>query len=156
MKHRDDPESSKQIQPWRKNLHTLGLVLIVIGLILFISPFFSIAGTMNSGFGTIMEGPGIISLGIFGFVLVVLGIALRGIGAKGLAGSGIVLDPEKAREDLQPYAKALGGMARDAVDSFMTEEGEKAPQPQVVIRCRSCKTLNPEDAVYCKQCGEEL
>ena len=38
---------------------------------------------------------------IGGMVLIVIGQIVRGIGARGLAGSGVVLDPEKAREDLQ-------------------------------------------------------
>ena len=158
MKHQDFVKNSKEIAPWRKNLYYLGMGLIVIGVFLFIIPFFTVIRGFSEPFSMGFDsGMGAMLPGIIGFGLILLGSILRGVGAKGLAGSGILLDPEKAREDLHPYTDALGGMARDAVDSFKSAEtrddGQKA---QVVVRCRNCKTLNPEDAVYCKQCGKEL
>ena len=39
-----------------------------------------------------------------------------GIAARGLAGSGVVLDPEKARTDVEPWTRMAGGMVGDALD----------------------------------------
>lgn len=129
----------------RKTLYYLGAGLMVIGFILFISVFFTI----------FRGGPGSFTIGPIGFVLIIIGSVLRGIGARGLAGSGVVLDPQKAREDLEPYTRAGGGMIKDALE----ETGLTRPdnyEPQVKVRCRSCQALNDETAKYCNQCGEEL
>ena len=150
-------KDKKDITPWRKLLYYGGMALMATGLLLFLSVFLSAASVMNSpvSFG---EAPGFMTRGVFGFILVFIGAVLRGVGARGLAGSGVVLDPERAREDLAPFTGALGGMARDAVESFREAGGYngKAEAPQVMVRCRSCKALNREDAKYCDQCGAGL
>lgn len=80
------------------------------------------------------------------------------IGAKGAAGSGLVLDPDKAREDLKPYNEAKGGMINDVisnidvVDKIITHEEKEV----IKIKCRECGGLNEEDAKFCKSCGKEL
>lgn len=41
----------------------------------------------------------------------------------------------------------------DTVDRIVkSNEGKEI----IKIRCRSCNTLNDEDAKYCKECGKEL
>ena len=42
--------------------------------------------------------------------LAVLGLFLRRIAIRGLAGSLVVLDPPRAREDLEPWSRAAGGL----------------------------------------------
>lgn len=32
------------------------------------------------------------------------------------AGSGVILDPEKAKEELEPFSRMAGGMVKDALD----------------------------------------
>ncbi|MEO7933076.1 MAG: SHOCT domain-containing protein [Chthoniobacterales bacterium] len=54
--------------------------------------------------------------GFGGMALIVLGMILAGLGRAGAAGSGIVLDPEKARRDVEPWSRMQGGMAKDALD----------------------------------------
>ena len=49
---------------------------------------------------------------IAGMGLLIVGGIVRGIGARGLAGSGVVLDPDKAHEELEPYSRMAGGMVR--------------------------------------------
>lgn len=157
MKHEEFVKNSKQLAPWRKNLYYLGLVLIVLGILCVLMVFVQSIGAMNQPFMAVSDGPGFMVWGLVGFLLFATGGILRGIGERGLAGAGVILDPEKAREDLHPYTDALGGMARDAVDSFKAgqkTEGEK--QPLVMLRCRDCQALNPEEAKFCNQCGKAL
>ncbi|MCX6344271.1 MAG: SHOCT domain-containing protein [Armatimonadetes bacterium] len=118
----------KQISEERKAVYYLGMVLMVIGFLTFISVFFSffstIFGGINSG-SIVMESHGLGDLGpigsIFlrapiGMVMMIIGGVLMGVGSKGLAGSGVILDPEKAREDFEPWTRMAGGMVKDAVD----------------------------------------
>ena len=157
MKHQDFVKNSKEIAPWRKNLYYLGMGLIVIGVILFIIPFFTVIRGFSEPFSMGFDsGMGAMLPGIIGFGLILLGSILRGVGAKGLAGSGILLDPEKAREDLHPYTDALGGMARDAVEGYRQAGSEGEKPEQVMVRCRNCKALNREEARFCDQCGQEM
>jgi hypothetical protein len=44
----------------------------------------------------------------------VIGGILMNIGARGAAGSGLVLDPEKARQDLEPWSRMGGGIVPGA------------------------------------------
>ena len=61
--------------------------------------------------------------------LMVIGGVIHRIGARGIAGSGIVLDPEKAREELELSSRMAGGMIKDALE---------------------------EDSRFCQECGEQL
>ena len=42
---------------------------------------------------------------------------------RGLAGSGVVLDPEKAREDVEPWSRMAGGVVKDALDESGIQVG---------------------------------
>jgi hypothetical protein len=77
---------------------------------------------------------------------------MRVVAARGVAGSGIILDPKKAREDLSPWSSMAGGMIKDAMD-----ETEIHTKKEIVkVRCRNCSELNDEDAKFCKNCGEKV
>jgi hypothetical protein len=92
--------------------------------------------------------------------LMVVGGILMSVGARGAAGSGLVLDPSRARQDLEPWSRMGGGMVQDALSEVNVvrkiEEGAAHPQPQVKIRCRKCQALNDETAKFCNQCGAPL
>ena len=92
---------------------------------------------------------------IGGMVLLGMGAFIRGIGARGLAGSGVVLDPEKARDELEPYSRMAGGMVKDALDEADVKLGGGS-EKVVMIRCRSCQKLNEEDSKFCQECGEKI
>ncbi|HHV13717.1 MAG TPA: zinc ribbon domain-containing protein [Clostridiales bacterium] len=140
----------------RKALYYVGMGMIVLGFVLFLSVFFSAASMMNDPF---MSGPPPFANAVFGMILIVAGGIVRNVGARGTAGSGIILDPDKAREDLKPYNEAMGGMINDvisnvdALDNVVNKPGEKEV---VKIRCRNCQALNDEDAKFCKSCGQLL
>ena len=46
----------------------------------------------------------------------VVGGIVSGIGRAGAAGSGLILDPEKAREDIEPWSRMTGGVVKDALN----------------------------------------
>lgn len=92
-------------------------------------------------------------------VLIIAGSLIMTIGAKGAAGSGLLLDPEKAREDLKPFSESKGKMINDMISNIDVVDRISRPQEEkevIRIKCRSCGVLNDEDAKYCKGCAEEL
>lgn len=146
-----------KITKQRKVTYYIGIGMTVLGFILFISVFFSVAMFMNNPFGGSRQ-PSFMN-SILGMVLMIAGSFVSRIGAHGAAGSGILLDPEKAREDLKPFNEAKGGMINDVisnidiVDDLTKSRGEREI---IKIRCRNCGSLNDEDAKFCKSCGKEI
>lgn len=142
----------------RKVLYYVGMGIMILGIILFFSVFVSVGCMMSDPYGFPDRAP---SFGnaIFGFILIAIGGVIQNVGAKGAAGSGVILDPEKAREDLKPYSEATGGMLNDMVSNMDVVEKLTKPQEEIEIikvRCKNCKSLNDEDAKFCKSCGTEL
>lgn len=184
--HPDDYTSGhdehSDIPAWRQTLNVVGLILMGIGFLLFISTFLSAAGMFSSsrdyGFHSFSsfdrEASSSFLRAIIGMLLMIAGIGLRRIAVAGLAGSGLVLSPKRARRDLKPWAKMAGGLIDDAVSEVdavrdltsarsrsagkaATADADSAEQPTVVkVRCQKCKNLNDEDAKYCDQCGASL
>lgn len=145
----------------RKATYYIGLGMIILGFILFISVFFSMASFMNEPFAGglgMRSGPSFMN-SIIGMVLMIAGSVVMSIGAKGAAGSGIILDPERAREDLKPYSEAAGGMINDVISNIDVVDKISKPREEkevIKIKCRNCGSLNDEDAKYCKGCGKEI
>ncbi len=142
----------------RKFIYYLGMILMILGVILFLSVFFSVASFMKNP--TMLFG-GMPSFGnaIIGMIFMMIGGVLMNIGAKGAAGSGIILDPEKAREDLKPFNEAKGGMINDVVSNIDVVDrlvNAREEKEVIKIKCRNCACLNDEDAKFCKGCGQEL
>jgi hypothetical protein len=146
---------AKNISEERQMAYYLGGALMVIGGLLFFSVF--ITGAMNFGNFSNFEGRAQSSMfrALGGMALLFIGGIIRGIGAKGLAGSGVVLDPNKAREELEPYSRMAGGMVKDAMDEAQINIGGK-PERVVMIKCPACSTLNAEDSKFCKECARKL
>lgn len=149
----------------RKIVYYIGIVMIVIGFILFVSVFISIASFMKEPFGGggpfggngpfESKGPSNMNA-VIGMILMIAGGVVMSVGAKGAAGSGLLLDPEKAREDLKPFSEAKGRMINDVISNIDAVDKISRPQAQneiIKIKCRSCGSLNDEDAKYCKGCG---
>jgi hypothetical protein len=140
----------------RKAAYYIGIGMAIVGFILFISVFFSVASFMNEPF--MGREPSFVNA-ILGMVLMIAGFVVMNIGAKGAAGSGLLLDPEKAREDLKPFSEAKGGMINDVISNIDVVDKISKPQEDkevIKVRCRGCDTLNDEDARFCKGCGEEI
>src|SRR5262245_37279970 len=124
-------EPNRQISPERKAAYYGGMACIVLGLLLFLSTFLAIgddpappanpSGNFDQFFeesrrahdraGERMQSAMARSIG--GMVLIFVGLFLMNVGRRGLAGAGVLLDPQKAREDLEPWNRAAGGMAND-------------------------------------------
>lgn len=150
----------------RKVTYYIGMGMMILGFILFISVFFTTANMMTSdpfstNYGSFARS--FMLRPIIGMILIVVGAIVMNIGARGAAGSGIVLDPEQAREDLRPFNEAKGDMINDVisnidvVDSITSfQNNQSAPKEIIKIKCRNCNSLNDEDARYCKECGRQL
>lgn len=97
-----------------------------IGFLLFVSVFFSAIGFMSRDpFGSNASIMSAFLRAPLGIVLMIAGSLMMRAGSRGLAGSGVLLDPERAREDLEPWARAGGGLVRDALDEADVDLGGK-------------------------------
>jgi hypothetical protein len=167
----------------RRLAYYVGKGLTVLGLLVFLSSFVSLdcgsrketnvfPGMDPSSFGKNVvrmqdESRSRETRAITGIILLIAGSVISKIGSRGLAGSGVILDPEKAREDLKPWNKMAGGMLDDTlsevkpiqkiVDHLTEEHDAVRTAPQVIkVRCRGCNALNDKDACFCDQCGGQL
>jgi hypothetical protein len=150
----------KEISDQRKTAYYLGAVISIVGLLLFLSVL--VGGAMNFGNFDDFHGRARSSAirAVAGMVLIITGQAIRSVGARGLAGSGVVLNPSRAREELKPYSNMAGGMLGDALDASNLSDhlggsgGETGPI--VMIKCLSCGKLNEEDSNFCQECGASM
>ncbi|MGI6561054.1 MAG: zinc ribbon domain-containing protein [Clostridia bacterium] len=145
-----------KISKERKVTYYIGIIMIVLGFILFFSVFLFTASMMSNPFGGKVPPFG---NAVIGMILIIVGSLVKNIGAKGTAGSGLILDPDKAREDLKPFNEAKGAMINDTISKIDVVSKLATPQQEkevIKIRCRSCGTLNDEDAKFCKECGKEI
>lgn len=148
-----------EISKKRKATYYLGTGMIALGFVLFVSVFFSFAGLMKNPQQLFYGGGPSFANAIIGMLLMIVGSVVRNLGAKGAAGSGLLLDPEKAREDLKPFSEAAGGVINDAISNMDIAKkftGTGKDKEIIKIRCRNCGTLNDEDASFCKSCGKPL
>ncbi|BCN32838.1 zinc ribbon domain-containing protein [Anaeromicropila herbilytica] len=152
----------EKISKERKITYYIGLGMIVIGFLLFISVFFEVASFMSDPFvNDPFSGGKLPSMlnGVIGFFIMIAGGIVMNIGAKGAAGSGIILDPEKQREDLKPFNEAKGEMINDVISNIdaVNHLTKNQEQKEIIkIKCRNCGSLNDEDAKFCKGCGKEI
>lgn len=110
--------ANRQIPPERKLVHRLGTILIAIGALSFGSVFVSAA--LNFGrfddFDRRVRSMGLRFVG--GMAMMVVGFGMIIYGTAGAAGSGLTLDPEQARKDVEPWARMRGGVAKDTLDEM--------------------------------------
>lgn len=152
---------SNKISNERKALYYIGMGLIVLGFILFISSFFTFfTDDYNPFYDSGM--PPFFKRAIMGMICIIVGGILMNIGARGAAGSGVILDPEKARDDLKPYSSAAGGVISDVIENIdiAKEKRTSLDKKEIVhiikVKCQSCGELNDEDAKFCKSCGGKM
>lgn len=153
-----------KINKKRKVTYYIGLGMVIVGFLLFISVFFHITNVINrSAIYDPTMGfrftPPPFQNAVIGMILMISGAIVASIGAKGAAGSGLLLDPDQAREDLKPFNEATGKMINDVVSNIDAVENLGKPQENkeiIKIKCRSCGSLNDEDAKFCKNCGDTL
>jgi hypothetical protein len=145
-----------QISSERRRAFYLGTGLMVLGGLLFLSTL--VTWGLNFGDFTDFERRSRSGFmrAVLGMVLLFVGSLLRGAGARGLAGSGVLLDPARARRELEPYSRMAGGMVKDALSELRPPAAEQATPPRVKVRCRACSSLSPETAKFCQECGQAL
>ncbi len=151
---------NRQIPSERKALYYAGMASAGLGLLLFLSTFVSFIanfGTFDNFEGQARSG-GYRAFG--GMVLMLVGSVLMKVAVKGWAGSGFLLDPEKARRDVEPWSRMGGGVVQDALSEVNVvkklEDRLDAPGQQIKIRCQKCQSLNEEAAKFCNQCGAAI
>jgi len=155
-----DPQ--RDIPPERQIAYYLGMALTVVGGLLFISVFFAALSTVGpAGEPFVVRQPASPPFGraLVGMLLMMGGGALMNFGRAGLAGSGVILDPQQARRDLEPWSRVRGGMLEDTLSESPTVQraaGAATPATVVKVRCRSCGALNDESDRYCGQCGQAV
>jgi hypothetical protein len=62
---------------------------------------------------------------LFAMLIIVAGSVMMSIGKRGLAGAGVILDPEAARSDVEPWSRMAGGMVKDALDEAEIKLGSQ-------------------------------
>jgi hypothetical protein len=146
---------ANEISEGRKVAYYLGACLQVVGALMFVSVFFTAAANFGDFENFNARAKSEMFRGFGGMSLLVVGAVIRSIGAKGMAGSGVILDPKQAREDLEPYSRMAGGLVKDALDEAEVGFGRE-PTQVVMVRCPSCRGLNQELAKFCQECGVKL
>jgi hypothetical protein len=151
---------SRRISEERRTAYKIGLGMMIAGGVVFASSFLTTLvaiadlSNLDRHFGTCFFLFGLQGFG--GMALLIVGSIIRGVGARGLAGSGVVLDPEKARDDLEPFTRMAGGMAKDVLDEAGIALGGKQPERVVMVKCQACGKLNQEAAKFCQECGKKM
>lgn len=151
----EEVDMARRISGERKTAYYIGMGLTGAGLLMFLSTFVAFAANFGdfTDFKSRATSNMFVALG--GMALMFVGGIVRSIGQRGLAGSGVVLDPDKAREELEPYSRMTGGMVKDALDEAGVDLGARG-EKIVMIKCRSCSMLNEESAKFCKECGTQI
>jgi len=142
----------RQIPPERKLLYYIGMAVGVIGFLCFISVFISAAlhfGDFNNFEQRARSG---IARAVLGMMMIIAGAFLARIGGMGMAGSGIKLDPEEARRDVESWARMTGGVVKDAMDEAAIKLGGQSSAEKLPFdeRLRRLQKLR-EDGLVSEQ-----
>ena len=151
---------SRKISGSRKIAYYTGGIIALLGVISFGSVFVSAIANQGN-FPSDSQEKSMMTRAFGGMALIVIGGVITGIGARGAAGSGLILDPEKARDDLEPFSRMAGGMVKDVLDEadINIGSGDKRPATSekiIMIKCRNCGKLNEEDSKFCQECGKPI
>jgi hypothetical protein len=116
--------ANKRISPERQNIYYAGMAIGVVGALTFFSVF--VSGALHFGdFSDFHGRVGSMALrAVLGMAMLIGGGILMNLGKMGAAGSGLKLDPEKAREDVEPWARMTGGVVKDALDEAGIKFGQ--------------------------------
>jgi predicted membrane protein len=108
----------RQIPPERKALYRAGQIIGVLGLLSFLSVFISAALNFGDFSNFEADTRSMMLRGVIGMIMMIAGGVLTAIGFAGAAGSMLNLDPEKAREELEPWARMSGGLTKASLDEM--------------------------------------
>jgi len=131
-----------RISESRKAAYSFGLAMTVLG---GLTCFGAIAYGILSAATHNFPNPVMVFVPfLFGMGLSVAGAVLRSVSARGIAGSGLKLDPEEAREDLKPWSRMAGGMLEDAGIHVDLQKSAPAPEPDFEETLRKLHRLHSE------------
>lgn len=116
--------ANRNISSERKITFYIGTALMAFGILVFLSSFLIVGAAMLTGRPEL--GKYMVITGPVGMITLMIGGFIRGIGSHGLAGSGLLLDPEQAREDIEPWSRMSGGVIKDTLDEVGLDLGEIA------------------------------
>lgn len=119
--------AQRQIPPGRKGIFYFGMIIGGIGFLFFISTFFSAASSFGDFTNFQERGRSQGRRAVGGMIMMMIGSVMVGVGRMGLAGSGIKLDPEEARRDVEPWSRMTGGVVKDALDEAGIKLGSQSP-----------------------------
>lgn len=108
----------------RQAAYYVGHAISGIGILVFLSMFFAMASPMSAPSMRDFDRQASAQMSDFstraigGFVLIVIGQVIANIGKLGPAGSGVVLDPQQARKDVEPWSRMVGGVVNDALEEI--------------------------------------
>lgn len=149
----------RDIRPERKAVYYTGMAITLLGFLIFLSIFISAA--LHFGDFSNFDGKAktVAFRGIGGMLLIIVGGIMMGVGRMGVAGSGIKLDPQQARKDVEPWARMSGGVVKDVLDeagiTFGAEkDGDDLPFDEKLRRLnklREDRIINQEEFEYLKK-----
>jgi len=141
--------AQRQIPPERRAIFYVGLIVSVIGILSFLSTFLSFAAHFGDFTNFEQRGSSMMMRAVIGMVMMIAGGLLSGVGKAGLAGSGITLDTEQARRDVEPWSRMAGGVLKDAMDEAGIG-GDSKPTDETLAfdeRLRRLKQLRDDGLV---------
>ncbi len=124
--------AQRQVSPERKKVYYVGLVIQVVGFLSFGSVFVSAFLNFANFDNFVARSRSEMARAVIGMALIIAGGLLRRSGQMGLAGSGIKLDPEQARKDVEPWARMSGGVLKDALDEAGITPGRNTASSQTL------------------------
>jgi len=161
----DSPDARRDISDTRKFLYYGGYALTGIGVLGFLLNMIFSAGIPDDFDDIEGKMQRMMATALCMIVLLGIGVGMTRVGQRGLAGAGVILDPQRARSDLEPWSRMGGGALSDALDEAkLGEQITKAiaaasgPDRTVVVkvRCPACGELDDEDAKFCSACSEPM
>jgi hypothetical protein len=87
-----------------------------LGVLVFLSTFLTAAMSFGNFTNFHDRGRSMAVRSVVGMGMMIVGGGLMAVGRASLAGSGMMLDPERSRRDVEPWSRATGGMISDALD----------------------------------------
>ncbi len=144
----------------RDQLTAVGAILVVIGIILFLSAattmmspsnpfdFAAVQQQMNSAF----------VLGFFGLIMFGGGSFLLRMGLVRPITTYVAAEASPAIEAAsRSIAEGVReGLERGGGIPIKLEQQATRQKVEVMVKCRNCGHLNPEDATYCNKCSQQL
>jgi hypothetical protein len=108
--------AQRTLPPERLVAFYFGMALTGIGILLFLSDFFGFMARFGDFSDFESRSRAGMMRTILGMICIAVGQLMMRFGRSGLAGSGMILDPQRTREELEPWSRMSGGILKDTLD----------------------------------------